>query len=975
MRSNSEDTSSFNQHFKSGRFSAARMVLSGDVAITTNGSLVNHLDPGVSARVVELPPMEFGRFYVVNHVGAAGSLQIETATGSVVATLLAGENVILFASDSEWSGIKSLTDLSDFGIAGPEHKRGLVPDPGPTPGVDASHRRYLSELGWAEITEISGDDFFKYFTDGTNTQTPLGADTLTFTSANNRLTVAAAAKAFTFTVNEANINHNALLNYVADQHVAHSGVTLTAGNGLVGGGTIAASRTFDLDLNDLNTDTPVLTDTFAFYDVSGTDTNKATLAVLNGILDHNGLLNYSANRHIDHTGVSIVTAAGSGLSGGGDISASRTLSVDITGLTLDNSPATNDELMFYDVSAVERNKMTVAGLNAILAHDSLAGYSANRHIDHTGVTLTAGAGLTGGGDISASRSFAVGAGQGITVNADDVALNVNGLTQDTAPDVLADFFLSYDTSAGVHKKILLTTVVRDRLTANRTYYLNASTGNDSNDGSVGSPKLTMNAMWDFIADKLDLNGFRVDVMMTGAFTAGLTTSKGLVGDNGLSAVRFLGSLAPNSTVTITIATPGVITWNAHGRSANDPIVLVTLGTLPTGLTNNGVVFVSASGLGANSFQVSATPGGAVINTTGAQSGTHFAYAYTAPTVTVTTAGDCVSIGASAFGRTAVTFGGIKFVSTGANGINISGPCGVAIGVLGYPVEFGACLQTHYITNHSGAQAYLGTHCRVSGGAGTHCAAYSNSTNAPHNLDIIFTGAMAFNYFAYVEMESALYVTNMRFHNAGSVTGPRFFAGAGAHIYASGAKGSYLPGNASGVEYEDGGYVNTAAGRTGLTAHDLGVRRDIAYGQIPATATNDNAAAGCVGEHIQGDLLAGSKISLTTGVVANIVSIPLTAGDWDVDAWCNLTPGATTNFVSGCLSISFVSATHNFNAFHWNQIIAPTPAGSVINNNFNFVTPSPRILLSAPATLYLVVSSNFTVSTMQAYGSIRARRPR
>ena len=37
-------------------------------------------------------------------------------------------------------------------------------------------------------------------------------------------------------------------------------------------------------------------------------------------------------------------------------------------------------------------------------------------------TLTAGSGLTGGGDLSADRSFTVGAGYGITVNADDVAL-------------------------------------------------------------------------------------------------------------------------------------------------------------------------------------------------------------------------------------------------------------------------------------------------------------------------------------------------------------------------------------------------------------------------------------------------------------------------------------------------------------------------------------------------------------------------
>lgn len=41
------------------------------------------------------------------------------------------------------------------------------------------------------------------------------------------------------------------------------------------------------------------------------------------------------------------------------------------------------------------------------------------------VTLTAGAGLTGGGDLSANRSFAVGAGVGITVNADDVSIDTS----------------------------------------------------------------------------------------------------------------------------------------------------------------------------------------------------------------------------------------------------------------------------------------------------------------------------------------------------------------------------------------------------------------------------------------------------------------------------------------------------------------------------------------------------------------------
>ena len=38
------------------------------------------------------------------------------------------------------------------------------------------------------------------------------------------------------------VDHDAALNFVADEHIAHSGVNITAGNGLTGGGTIDASR-------------------------------------------------------------------------------------------------------------------------------------------------------------------------------------------------------------------------------------------------------------------------------------------------------------------------------------------------------------------------------------------------------------------------------------------------------------------------------------------------------------------------------------------------------------------------------------------------------------------------------------------------------------------------------------------------------------------------------------------------------------
>jgi hypothetical protein len=81
----------------------------------------------------------------------------------------------------------------------------------------------------------------------------------------------------------------------------------------------------------------------------------------------------------------------------------------------------------------------------------------------------------------------------------------------------------------------------------------------------------------------------------------------------------------SSTVTITIATPGVLTWTAHGRSDGDRVVLATTGALPTGLTAGVAYYVVSAD--ANTFRLALTAGGAAINTTGSQSGVHTATAY------------------------------------------------------------------------------------------------------------------------------------------------------------------------------------------------------------------------------------------------------------------------------------------------------------------------------------------------------------
>lgn len=86
----------------------------------------------------------------------------------------------------------------------------------------------------------------------------------------------------------------------------------------------------------------------------------------------------------------------------------------------------------------------------------------------------------------------------------------------------------------------------------------------------------------------------------------------------------------SSTVTVTIAAPGVFTWNAHGLTAGARVQLSTTGALPTGLSPATTYFVVSPA--ANTFSLSLTRGGAAITTTGTQSGVHTATTVPEPSI-------------------------------------------------------------------------------------------------------------------------------------------------------------------------------------------------------------------------------------------------------------------------------------------------------------------------------------------------------
>lgn len=172
-------------------------------------------------------------------------------------------------------------------------------------------------------------------------------------------------------------------------------------------------------------------------------------------------------------------------------------------------------------------------------------------------------------------------------------------------------------------------------------------------------------------------------------------------------------------------------------------------------------------------------------------------------------------------------------------------------------------------------------------------------------------------------------------------------------------------------------VSSAAGTNEIEVNEAGTSKKASLTQVKAlmqvgTTTNDSAAAGTIGEYLEQEVLAGAAVAVSTSTSTDIVSRQLTAGDWMVQGVVAHVGASGTVSTLAAQWLSATSATPptlprgGYSQLHATQAatgLQLIPTGIV------------RFSLANTTTIYLTAYNSFSVSTLTAYGIIKAWRVR
>jgi len=169
--------------------------------------------------------------------------------------------------------------------------------------------------------------------------------------------------------------------------------------------------------------------------------NNIALEIVEANIDHDSLENYVADQHVDHTTVEIATSEG--ITGGGDLTATRTLTLAFDELSYETTIEPTDTLAFY---------RTADDLHYAILYEDLE-LKVEQYFSTIYVPLTTQiipqTGLTGGGALSSDVSIGLGFNNLPTV----------------AFDPVTDYIAIYDASNGNHAKVLVGSVTSVNISA------------------------------------------------------------------------------------------------------------------------------------------------------------------------------------------------------------------------------------------------------------------------------------------------------------------------------------------------------------------------------------------------------------------------------------------------------------------------------------------------------------------------------
>lgn len=367
----------------------------------------------------------------------------------------------------------------------------------------------------------------------------------------------------------------------------------------------------------------------SFMDVIKANSATINFLVANGALGNEQILGANSTGGLywaaaGGTGTVTQVNTGAGLTGG-PITGTGTVAVVANSGLVSNAtgvhvlPASGLSANSTGVWVVAGNTQVVSNSTGVwitqgnIDHNSLANFDSNKHIDHTSVSLTAGNGLSGGGDISASRSFAVVANSGMVSNStgifvlanSGIASNATGVHVIAGSGIVANStgvwvnpntgIIANSTGVFVNPTQTLTNLT---LTGNLTVSGTLTTL-DTTNLSVGDNMFVM-------ADQQATTGSFLDAVDIGFFVKTGNTSNNFY--SGMARVAasstnatpvfklFSTITVPNNTVIDTAATLGLLQayLNTGALVANATVVNITANsTVSSAIVANSLTLTTA----------------------------------------------------------------------------------------------------------------------------------------------------------------------------------------------------------------------------------------------------------------------------------------------------------------------------------------------------------------------------------------------